>query len=109
MATRRRDATGGSGTAGRFGSQMTDHDALLAAIIANRADDTPRLVYADYLENDAYPLQPERGEFIRVQCELARLPSIDQCGHKDDHVKASELRRRERELFRDVGNFLPRD
>lgn len=50
---------------------MTDEAALLTAIIANRADDTPRLVFADYLENDASPLQPERGEFIRVQCELA--------------------------------------
>ncbi|MCI0461264.1 MAG: TIGR02996 domain-containing protein [Gemmataceae bacterium] len=47
----------------------TDHDALLAAVWAEPEDDGPRLVYADWLEENG---QPERGEFIRVQCELAR-------------------------------------
>jgi len=43
---------------------MTDHDALLAAIRDNPDEDTPRLVYADWLdEND----QPARAEFIRKQ------------------------------------------
>ncbi len=52
---------------------MTDGDALLRAILANPDDDTPRLVYADWLdEND----QPARAEFIRVQIELARNPSL---------------------------------
>jgi len=49
---------------------MTDGDALHAAILAAPDDDTPRLVYADWLqEND----RPERAEFIRLQIAMARL------------------------------------
>lgn len=50
---------------------MTDGEALLAAIIASPDDDTPRLVYADWLEENN---QSKRAEFIRVQVELAALP-----------------------------------
>jgi uncharacterized protein (TIGR02996 family) len=48
---------------------MADHAAFLTAIRAEPDDDVHRLVYADWLEDNG---QPERGEFIRVQCELAR-------------------------------------
>ena len=48
---------------------MTDAVALLVAIRAAPDDDAPRLVYADWLDEHG---QPERAEFIRVQCELAR-------------------------------------
>jgi uncharacterized protein (TIGR02996 family) len=48
----------------------SDRDALLAAICANPEEDTPRLVYADWLEENG---EHERAEFIRLQCELARL------------------------------------
>jgi uncharacterized protein (TIGR02996 family) len=44
----------------------SDGDALFRAICENPADDTPRLVYADWLEENG---QPERGELIRLQCE----------------------------------------
>ena len=44
--------------------------ALLEAIIANPEDDEPRLVYADLLESQGDP----RGEFIQLQCKLARQP-----------------------------------
>ncbi|MCS6865742.1 MAG: TIGR02996 domain-containing protein [Gemmataceae bacterium] len=50
---------------------MSDSEALLAAIIANPADDTPRLIYADWLEEND---RVEEAEFIRVQCRLASLP-----------------------------------
>jgi uncharacterized protein (TIGR02996 family) len=53
---------------------MTHDDAFLADIIANPDDDTPRLVYADYLEDRG---EPERAAFIRVQIDLARLPEAD--------------------------------
>lgn len=43
--------------------------ALLDAIIAKPADDTVRLVYADWLDENG---QPARGEFIRVQIEAER-------------------------------------
>lgn len=50
---------------------MTDREALLAAIIANPDDDLPRLLYADCIEESYGEI--ERAEFIRVQCELARM------------------------------------
>jgi uncharacterized protein (TIGR02996 family) len=53
---------------------MTDEEALLAAIIANPDDDLPRLVYADWLDENG---QPDRAEFIRVQIELAHKPGDD--------------------------------
>jgi len=62
---------------------MSDATALLAAVRAAPEDDAPRLVYADWLEEHG---QPDRAEFIRVQCALAR---------RDDSV----LRRREAELL----------
>jgi uncharacterized protein (TIGR02996 family) len=48
------------------------HDApFLAQIAADPEVDAPRLIYADWLEEQ----QDERAEFIRVQCELAATPS----------------------------------
>jgi uncharacterized protein (TIGR02996 family) len=42
---------------------------FLAAIRADRDEDQPRLAFADWLEEQGDP----RAEFIRTQCELARL------------------------------------
>jgi uncharacterized protein (TIGR02996 family) len=60
---------------------MSDRDALLAAIVAHPDDDTPRLVYADWLDEHAPDRTPSpaagpsaRAEYIRVQCRLARRP-----------------------------------
>ena len=92
---------------------MTDADtgrALLAAVLAAPDDDTPRLVYADWLTEQG---DGERAEFVRVQCELARTlagggPGCNCAGVRDpNHVcrqtvwidRAEELRRRERELW----------
>src|SRR5829696_7073157 len=47
---------------------------FLDDIVANIDDDTPRLVYADWLEENG---QEERAEFIRVQVQRARLPEWD--------------------------------
>jgi uncharacterized protein (TIGR02996 family) len=41
--------------------------ALEAAVIANAEDDTPRLVYADWLDEHG---DPDRAAFIRTQCAL---------------------------------------
>src|SRR5262245_29373729 len=49
---------------------MTDGDALLAAILADPDEDTPRLAYADWLQENG---ECDRAEFIRVQVDLARL------------------------------------
>ena len=50
---------------------MSDRDALLAAIRAHPDEDTPRLVYADYLEEND---DRARAAFIRTQVESARTP-----------------------------------
>jgi uncharacterized protein (TIGR02996 family) len=49
---------------------MTDRDALLRAIIESPADDAPRLVYADWLDEHGDPV---RAEFIRLQCEQSQI------------------------------------
>jgi uncharacterized protein (TIGR02996 family) len=49
---------------------LSDRDALFAAICANTAEDTPRLMFADWLEENG---DPDRAEFVRLQCELAAL------------------------------------
>jgi uncharacterized protein (TIGR02996 family) len=49
---------------------LSDRDALVAAICANPEEDTPRLMFADWLDEHG---APERAEFIRLQCEQARL------------------------------------
>src|SRR4051794_32323007 len=52
----------------------TAEEAFLSAIRANPDDDGVRLIYADWLEENG---QPQRGEFLRVQIELARLAEDD--------------------------------
>jgi uncharacterized protein (TIGR02996 family) len=48
---------------------MTEREAFIAAIAANPADDTARLVYADWLQEHG---ETRRAEFIRRQIENAR-------------------------------------
>jgi uncharacterized protein (TIGR02996 family) len=67
---------------------MTQDDAFLQAIIEQPDDDTPRLIYADWLDEHG---DPDRAEFIRVQCELACLPEGD--------ARRAGLKLRERALL----------
>ena len=53
---------------------MTDLDALYRAILSHPDDDTPRLIYADALEDVG---ESKRAAFIRTQVELARRPAYD--------------------------------
>jgi uncharacterized protein (TIGR02996 family) len=48
---------------------MNDHDALLTAIGEHPEEDTPRLMYADWLQENG---DPERADFVRTQVEVAR-------------------------------------
>jgi uncharacterized protein (TIGR02996 family) len=76
---------------------ITDERALLRAVLAAPADDLPRLVLADWLEEHG---QPERAEFVRVQCEVERL-RVSDCGLSVEasHERFEALRRRERKLL----------
>jgi uncharacterized protein (TIGR02996 family) len=52
----------------------TSRDALYRAICADPDEDTPRLAFADLVEEEGDAL---RADFIRAQIALARLPSDD--------------------------------
>jgi uncharacterized protein (TIGR02996 family) len=64
----------------------TEQVALWAAIRANPDDDTPRLVYADWLQENG---EEERAEFIRVQCQLAAIET-----QRENRREAAQLRAR---------------
>ncbi len=66
--------------------------AFLDAIVAAPEDDTPRLVYADWLEETG---DPERADFIRTQIRLAHLPP--------QAPERAALAAREQALLRDHG------
>lgn len=53
---------------------MSDGSALLRAILDDPDDDAPRLIYADWLDENG---DPARAAFIRAQIKLARLPQDD--------------------------------
>jgi uncharacterized protein (TIGR02996 family) len=53
---------------------MSTEAALLRAIREMPDEDTPRLVYADWLDENGFP---DRAEFIRLQVERSRLPEYD--------------------------------
>jgi uncharacterized protein (TIGR02996 family) len=65
---------------------------FLDDIVANIDDDTPRLVYADWLAENG---QDDRAEFVRVQVERARLPEWE--------AAQVRLRLRERRLLDEHG------
>lgn len=70
--------------------RLAEHEAFLRAIFDAPDDDTPRLVYADFLQEQG---EPERADLIRVQCEIAALR------RRSEEGDGADLRRRERELL----------
>lgn len=88
-------------------SIVSIRDELLKTIIDHPDDDASRLVFADWLDEHG---EPERAEFIRVQCELANNPhcAINPAGSPtfcNDGIgrpfpcKPCKMRRREKELL----------
>jgi uncharacterized protein (TIGR02996 family) len=71
---------------------MTTNEAFLRSIIDAPEDDTPRLVYADWLDDHD---NPARAEFIRVQCALDQMPASD--------PRWPTLRQREQDLLGQYG------
>ncbi len=65
---------------------MTERDALYAAVCEHPDDDTPRLVFADWLDEHN---EGARAEFIRVQIEAERLPAGKKRAAKE--ARATEL------------------
>ena len=71
---------------------LSQHEAFLRAIFDAPDDDTPRLVYADFLQENG---EEDRAEFIRVQCELAT-----KVGRTEHFDRIWELKAREYELLK---------
>jgi uncharacterized protein (TIGR02996 family) len=67
---------------------MATDDALLRAVLADPDDDAPRLIYADWLDEQG---NCDRAEFIRVQVALAH--------NGEDDPRNPQLWQRERELL----------
>jgi uncharacterized protein (TIGR02996 family) len=74
------------------------HETFLQAICEAPEDDTPRLVYADWLEEHG---QAERAEFIRAQIQMTRLSPTSR--------RRAVLRRRARELLAAHGEAWRQD
>src|SRR5262245_37254953 len=80
---------------------MHEEPALLAAILADPEDDLPRLAYADWLDEHG---NPERAEFIRVECELARMGTREEDeANEEDEARALTLHARTRDLWKACG------
>lgn len=56
---------------------MDDESALHAAVRADVNDLTPRLVYADWLDERGDPDRTRLATYIRAECELLSLPFAD--------------------------------
>jgi uncharacterized protein (TIGR02996 family) len=56
---------------------MTDESAFVRAILADPGDPALRQVYADWLEERGDLESLLRAEYLRVECELDRLPRED--------------------------------
>src|SRR5438067_1250501 len=67
---------------------MSDHDPFLRTIAERPADDGPRLVYADWLEEQG---DADRAEFIRLQIDLARTEDDDDATHPAKEERVEEL------------------
>jgi uncharacterized protein (TIGR02996 family) len=90
---------------------MADETAFMRAILADPFNDWHRLKYADWLQSDGLVNAEtheqradmhDRGEFIRVQIELANLPDErETCEHRRN------LTDRERELHVANPHWLP--
>jgi len=69
---------------------LAQHEAFLRAIFDAPDDDTPRLVYADFLEENG---EAERAEFIRVTCEQQRLVRTATTREELDRIQFAVSRR----------------
>src|SRR5438874_2168580 len=67
---------------------MADLDDLYRVILARPDDDTPRLAYADALEDAG---DPRRAAFVRAQVAAERLPEYDPARVRYEYVERPTL------------------
>jgi uncharacterized protein (TIGR02996 family) len=70
---------------------MTDREALLRAVAANPDEDTPRLVYADLLDELGGEANVARARFIRMQIDLVRNPGRSWFANSDRLCAVAQL------------------
>ncbi len=77
----------------------TTEAALMAAILASPDDDLPRLVFADWCDENG---QPERAEFIRTEIEMAQIaPDGDGTQPLAESLAYLKLQHRATQLWND--------
>jgi uncharacterized protein (TIGR02996 family) len=74
---------------------MTDGEALQRAVVADPDDDTPRLIYADWLEENG---QAERAAFIRAHIEASRAEPFSEQA-RQAQVRAGQLLDKNRQAW----------
>ena len=67
---------------------MPESADLLAAVAAAPADDQPRLIYADWLDDRG---EPDHATFVRDQIRLAQVPSWDPLAVRARHQRKETL------------------
>jgi uncharacterized protein (TIGR02996 family) len=72
---------------------MTEEETFLRAICADPDDDTPRLVFADWLDERGGVPNEEWAELIRVQVQLGRNPGADRerLAARDQELEANVM------------------
>src|SRR5262249_3822520 len=70
--------------------------AFLQSIVDAPADDAPRLIFADWLDEHG---DPERARFIRTQCRLAGLTPAQEASDLEDGEERCRLEADEAELL----------
>lgn len=76
---------------------MNHEEAFLQAIRETPDDDAPRLIYADWLEEQGGSSRAARANFIRIQCRLAELPEDDPVRDRLEDESADLLAEHEHE------------
>jgi uncharacterized protein (TIGR02996 family) len=88
---------------------MSDADALLDAIWADPEDDTPRLVYADWLQEHSYA---DYADLIRLSCRLNReiqYPKVRADLRLRRHLLRQKLVKEHERAFPEFGPGLGND
>src|SRR5688500_9603749 len=82
--------------------EMTQEQAFLQAVIEKPDNDTPRLIFADWLEDYGDAEQSAWAAYIRVQCELAKLQLTQ------DDPRRLALEKQEGKLFKQIHKIRER-
>jgi uncharacterized protein (TIGR02996 family) len=85
---------------------MTHADAFLQDILAHPDDDAPRLIFADWLEEQGDANSIARAEFIRIQCTVAGRQLSPQQKAKLERRQEQILNEHEREWAHPIRRLL---